>query len=263
MEQTHPVVLSASRRTDLVGCYPEYFIEKLKNYPPENVHTIVIWTKNPINLIYHTALSEVLKRYSQLYLHLTITGLGGTILEPRIPPWSNVVELLPQLIKLVGSPARISWRFDPIVHAEAGAHRFANVGLFPVMAKAISRQGITTCRTSWTTPYKKVLQRLQQKGLLLKTLSYAEQINQAQHLREFAERLGIELFFCSMDGFPRSRCIDGELLNKLHPNGLVCSTTKAKGQRAHCGCTESLDIGWYSLKCAHGCLYCYAEPNQS
>ncbi len=47
MEQSLPVVLSASRRTDLVGCYPEYLIEKLKAYPPEKVHTIVIWTKNP------------------------------------------------------------------------------------------------------------------------------------------------------------------------------------------------------------------------
>jgi len=64
MEQSLPVVLSASRRTDLVGCYPEYLIEKLKAYPPERVHSIVIWTKNPYNLIYNQNLRDVLATYS-------------------------------------------------------------------------------------------------------------------------------------------------------------------------------------------------------
>ena len=77
MNQELPVVISASRRTDLVGCYPDYLIEKLKSYPLEKVHTIVIWTKNPCNMILHQALREVLSQYAQVYVHLTITGLGG------------------------------------------------------------------------------------------------------------------------------------------------------------------------------------------
>ena len=82
MNQELPVVISASRRTDLVGCYPDYLIEKLKAYPPQKVHTIVIWTKNPCNMIRHQALREVLSQYAQVYVHLTITGLGGA-------PWSR------------------------------------------------------------------------------------------------------------------------------------------------------------------------------
>lgn len=260
MDEILPIVLSASRRTDLVGCYPEYFIEKLKTYPPEKVHTIVIWTKNPYNLIYHHVLPSVLKQYSQLYIHLTITGLGGTILEPHIPPWEQVIDLLPELIKLTGGPERISWRFDPIVTVEDGSCQFENFPLFSVIAKSVSVHRITACRTSWATPYKKVFQRMQQKGFILKTLTHAEQMAQAHQMSEVAHSLGMELHYCCMEGFTRSRCIDGELLNRLHPERLSCSTRKAKGQRARCGCTESIDIGWYSLKCAHGCLYCYAEP---
>ena len=107
------VVLSASRRTDLVACYPEFLIEKLRDYPPEQVHSLVVWTKNPQNMIAPGALRETLERYRQLYVHLTITGLGGTVLEPHIPSWETVLQMVPALIALVKVPERISWRFDP------------------------------------------------------------------------------------------------------------------------------------------------------
>jgi len=263
MEQSLPVVLSASRRTDLVGCYPEYLIEKLTAYPPERVHSIVIWTKNPYNLIYNQNLRDVLATYSQLYIHLTITGLGGTPLEPRIPQWQEVAAMLPQLVKLVGRPERISWRFDPIITVACADEVFANFQLFPVIAKHIAQHGITVCRTSWASPYKKVLRRIKQKGFVLQTSSHEEQLLQARQMEEILNSLGMKLCYCSMEGFERSRCIDGNLLSKLHPDGLLCSVKKARGQRTLCGCTESIDIGWYTLKCGHGCLYCYAEPQHS
>jgi DNA repair photolyase len=260
MDKVLPVVISASRRTDLVGCYPEYLIEKLRAYPPENVHTIVIWTKNPGNMTRHQALREALSQYAQVYVQLTITGLGGSPLEPGIPPWERVEEMIPELMQLVKGPKRISWRFDPIIAAENCSGLIENLPLFPGMAEKIRRQGITTCRTSWASPYKKVIRRMQKKGLALRTCSPEEQAAQAQGLEEIAGSLGIKIYYCSMQGFERSRCIDGALLSMLHPQSLPCSTKKARGQRAACGCTESIDIGWYSLKCAHGCIYCYAEP---
>jgi hypothetical protein len=260
MDKVFPLVISASRRTDLVGCYPEYFIEKLQQYPPENVHTVVIWTKNPYNMIINAPLRESLARYSQLYIHLTVTGLGGTLLEPRIPRETKVLEMLPALVELVKSAERISWRFDPIVSAQVKDKSMSNYPLFPAIARQISSYGITTCRTSWASPYKKVINRMQQKGVILREFTHEEQTRQAAEMETVATQLGMKLFYCSMEGFERSRCIDGELLSRLHPEGLPCSTKRAKGQRKACGCTESLDIGWYSLKCNHGCLYCYAEP---
>jgi hypothetical protein len=263
MDQELPVVISASRRTDLVGCYPEYLIEKLQAYPPENVHTIVIWTKNPGNMIRHQALRDALSPYAQVYVHLTITGLGGSPLEPGIPPWKEIAQMIPELAHLVKGPERISWRFDPIIAAEDYSGLIENFPLFSGMAEKIRRQGITTCRTSWASPYKKVIRRMQKKGFALRTYSPEEQASQAKELEGVADSLGMKLFYCSMEGFTRSRCIDGALLTRLHPQGLVCSTKKAKGQRTACGCTESIDIGWYSLKCAHGCIYCYAEPRMA
>lgn len=70
----------------------------------------------------------------------------------------------------------------------------------------------------------------------------------------------MKIYACSMEGWERSGCIDGDLLEKLHPDRSKCSKRKAKGQRKLCGCTESLDIGWYGDRCRMGCLYCYANP---
>ena len=253
-------MLSASRRTDLVSCYPEFLIQKLRDYPPEQVHSLVIWTKNPQNMITPGPLRETLERYSQLYVHLTVTGLGGTVLEPHIPAWKTVQQLTPEIIALAKGPERITWRFDPIVACMAQGSLVGNIDMFEEIARTMALVDITTCRTSWVQPYRKVLRRMEKKGLSLMTYSAQEQKKQAELLEQIAAGLGMSLHYCSVEGCGRSSCIDGALLNRLHPDGEICSTKRAKGQRKLCGCTESIDIGWYSQKCPNGCLYCYAEP---
>ncbi len=255
-----PVVLSASRRTDLVACFPDFLIEKLKDYPPERVHTIVIWTKNPENMLTNPLLRETLARYRQLYVHLTITGLGGSVLEPRIPPWQEVAGMLPRLVDFTGDARRISWRFDPIICAEVGGEIFSNFVLFPEIIPEVSKSGIPLCRTSWVEPYAKVQRRCDKMGVTLSLHSPEERREHVRELSRIAREHGMEMRFCAMKDFPQSRCIDGELLSELHPDGLTCSRARAKGQRSLCGCTKSIDIGWYSQKCPHGCLYCYASP---
>ena len=132
------LVLSASRRTDLVACYPDYLIEKLQDYSPELVHTIVLWTKNPENLITNQHLRKTLARYSQLYIHLTITGLGASVLEPRIPAWQEVTARLAGLVEFAGDARRINWRFDPIIRAEVNGQLISNIELFDLVGGATS-----------------------------------------------------------------------------------------------------------------------------
>ncbi len=243
-----------------MGCFPKVLGERLREYPPESVHSLVIWTKNPRNLVIEGELKETLKRYRQIYLHLTITGMGGGEFEPLIPPWRETVGMIGPLVELVKDPRRISWRFDPILEVEGRGRTYSNLLCFPELCAAISPWGIKTCRVSWVSPYKKVLRRLAGTGWTLISEDRENRENQVEGLKMIAKGYGLEVFFCSMEGLPVSRCIDGELLSRIHPGGLSCSREKARGQRPLCGCTQSLDIGWYSLKCGHGCLYCYATP---
>src|SRR3989304_7638265 len=157
MKRKLPIVLSASRRTDLVACYPDEFLNRLKDFSPENVHSIVIWTKNPLNLILLNDLRNTLLKYDQFYLHVTITGMGGTIFEPKIPEWREVVKTLPELIEMVKGSKRVSWRFDPIVFFQKDGEEYTNYPLFYEIIPYIAECGITTCRTSFVSPYKKVI----------------------------------------------------------------------------------------------------------
>ena len=254
------LVLSASRRTDLVGCYPEALIARLEEYPPDRVHTVVLWTKNPQNMLRRGRLKETLSKYRQIYVHLTITGMGGSDFEPRTPSWKETVALLGGVVEAASSPERICWRFDPILEAEKDGEEFSSLPNFPRLAEAIAPFGIRRVVVSWVSPYKKVMARMAKSGWRLLQKTPEERSKQGKFLEEVCKQFGFSLSFCSMEGFPVSRCIDGERLSLLHPEGLRCFNEKARGQRPLCGCTKSLDIGWYTDRCRHACMYCYALP---
>ncbi|MBI5206557.1 MAG: DUF1848 family protein [Candidatus Firestonebacteria bacterium] len=254
------IVISASRRTDLVGVYPDIFADKLEEYSPQIVHTVVIWTKNPANIFNNSRLYKKLLEYRQIYIHLTVTGMGGTDLEPGIPASENIFELLPELIKFVSNPERISWRFDPIIRVKKDDELFTNIKYFDFLLDRISSLGIKTCRTSWVFPYKKVLNNLRKKKYELVFPAYEEMKRDYDYLNKKLKQKNMSFAVCAMEGFEQSRCINGHLLSNLHPDKIECSKIRAKGQRKFCGCTESIDIGSYGLKCLQGCIYCYANP---
>lgn len=254
------LVLSASRRTDLAACYPEEFIRLLEDYPPEQVHSIVIWTKNARNLLHHARLRETLLQYDQLFLQYSVTGMGGGPLEPGIPPTEESLALLPELIRLTGSPERISLRYDPIVNLRIGGEPFNNLESFARVAPELGKWGVKRVTTSWMTCYGKVAKRFERMGI--ETVPFDGRC-QADYLLEQCNRHGLTLHACCVEGLPMSRCIDGPALSALHPKGERCSLAKASGQRPLCGCTASRDIGWYSQVCGGSCLYCYANPAES
>ncbi|MGB2907918.1 MAG: DUF1848 family protein, partial [Candidatus Aminicenantaceae bacterium] len=68
-------------------------------------------------------------------------------------------------------------------------------------------------------------------------------------------------FATVVPGIKPSACIDGHLLQELHPEEAPVSVRKDKTQRTDCRCTESVDIGSYAQSCPQSCLYCYANPS--
>jgi DNA repair photolyase len=254
-------VISASRRVDLVGGYPEVFADLLdEKAPPESVHTLVIWTKSPRNLLFHPRLSAKVKTYENLFVHLTVTGMGSSMLEKNIPPPEEVLGLLPEVIGMAGGPEHVRLRFDPIVHLRMpDGSPFSNLDRFDQVVKPAANLGIRDVTISWLDEYRKVVSRLKRKGILAQSPSEDVKRKELERLLDKAGKLGVRLHGCCERLMERSRCIDGSLLSELHPRGLRCSTKRAPGQRDLCGCTESYDIGAYRL-CPHSCLYCYANP---
>ncbi len=257
------VVLSASRRTEILR-FPDHLVKTLaRRYPPERVHTIVLWTKTP-QLIFNEPVRSVLNQFN-LFILCTVTGLGGTFLEPNIPKPIEVSTYLPRIIDefLGGNPEKIHVRFDPILNLLVDGQKFTNLDRFPEVIELVASTGIKTIRVSWATYYPKVKERLDKRGIGITDFALEAQ---ARYLVNNAEEYGIELRGCCVDpkfaemGIKNAGCIDGEELQRLHPTREPYNEEKASGQRELCRCTRSIDIGWYSMLCPNGCVYCYANP---
>ena len=255
-------VISASRRVDMLNFYLDELISKIYAIGIENIHTLVIWTKNPINIYNSSKLRKILEKIDQVYLLLTVTGLGGTYLEPRVPPYERIFEVLPKVIDVIKDPRRINIRYDPLIDVTISGKRITNIdeGLFEKISKMAGELKIPIIRTSYVTLYPKVMKRF--KRYNIKPLNHEKEEIEgfiSNYMMPIAAKYNIEVKTCVFPSLTKGGCIDGHLLTSLHPKGEPCSLAKDRGQRPGCQCTKSIDIGkWYS--CFHGCLYCYGSP---
>lgn len=276
-------IISASRRTDLVAHFPDWLSASVKeekarvygpsghcytvDLSPQAVHTFVLWSKNFANLIENKSrLRDLLQKYSQLYLHFTITGLGGSFIEKGVPEPSVALSQLDPLMKIAGLPERISIRFDPVLYWKEDNEIKTNLHFFEKMAPELYARGIKDIKISFAQWYAKAKTRAAKYRFFYIDPSQEEKKEAAGILAQVAQRWNFVLSSCSQNlltevpGICPSSCIDGPRFEKLHPDGEPVSGRKDKSQRAECGCTESADIGSYTQFCPHSCLYCYANP---
>ena len=278
------IVISASRRTDLMASFPDVLARALSeerahvlgpagraydvDLRPESVHTLVLWSKDFANyLADRSGLWGLVAKYEQAYFHFTITGLGGTLFEKGVPPPDEAMAQLPGLVAAAGAPARVSVRFDPVVFWREGGDLLTNLPFFDRLAPRVADTGITDVRVSFAQWYGKAKRRAGKRGLEYVDPDEAEKRTRALDLAATAAKYGLSLHACAqaflatVPGFKPSSCVDGPRLRDLHPRHEVPSMRKDRTQRPECGCTESRDIGSYTQLCPHSCIYCYASAS--
>lgn len=276
------VIISASRRSDLVAHFPHWLAEVLHqqrvkvilphrrakdiSLHPQKVHTLVLWSKDFSCLLNNKfGLLDLVKQYDQLYLHFTITGLGGTLIERQVVRAEEALAQIEPLIEIVGSNHRLSLRFDPIVFWWENKELKSNLDFFPVLARQAAKYGLRQIRFSFAQWYHKAKIRAARIGLNYFDPPEEEKLEVATKLVKTASLFGVELYACAQSfltvipGIKASSCIDGTWLQKIHPSQAPVSLAKDKTQRPECNCTESIDIGSYAQSCPHSCVYCYAN----
>ena len=131
VEAVAPVIISASRSTDIPAFYAKWFFNRLaKGYctwiNPFNQQkqyisfskckVIVFWTKNPEPIIpFLHILDEMCIHY---YFQVTLNDYVKEELEPNLPSVEKRIDTFKKLSNLIG-PDRIIWRFDPILLSSA------------------------------------------------------------------------------------------------------------------------------------------------
>lgn len=92
-----------------------------KALDPKMIGALVFWTKGPVDLLVdHPGLREVLETYNKKHavigLELSVTGLGGTFLEPGIQPPHEVASGLRKVLDTgLIDPDAIVLRYDPLL----------------------------------------------------------------------------------------------------------------------------------------------------
>ncbi|HOY66288.1 MAG TPA: DUF1848 domain-containing protein [Candidatus Ozemobacteraceae bacterium] len=291
-----PVIISASRSTDLPAFYAEWFARRFRagwvrwvnpfNQQShwvsfERARAIVFWSKNPRPLLAH------LDTFAQMswYLTFTLNDYVGEGLEPGVPPLAERMETFSRFTDLVG-PDRVIWRADPLLLLDG-------LGIDGLLARvhAVGEQLRGKTRRlvfsfADIAEYRKVGANLKKAGISFREWSEGEMLTAAAGLATIGRELGIVVVSCaealdlSSVGIRHGRCIDDELLHRLFPEDKVLQqhlgyipaqptlngfesdrpSLKDKGQRKACGCITSKDIGSYNT-CPHGCLYCYANTS--
>ena len=272
--EAQPLVISASRRTDIPNYYASWFLERLRNgyvlvrnvrdyhrvrridLSVEAVACIVFWTKNPAPLLPFLA---QLNGYPD-YFQYTITGYGLAV-EPRIPPVGESVDRFKQIADRIGNE-RVIWRYDPIFNSKdypLGYH-MEMISYLASQLKGYTKR----CVFSFLDRYPHIEESLQRLGI--------EEIDEptmrilANHIAMQCRENGIAVQSCAEPydledvGITHGACIDTQLVETL--SGIALSGKKDRLQRPHCRCAPSVDIGMYNTCLSH-CPYCYANHHES
>ncbi len=243
-----PVIISASRATDIPAFYAKWFIERLRagyvvwqnpfnrkeSYVSFNkARVVVFWTKNPAPLIPY--LEELDQRGIHYYFLYTINDYDDFGFESKVPKLAKRIDTMRRLCERIG-PHRIIWRYDPIIMSkeltvEVHLDKIANI------ANQIS--GLThklVFSFVDVKNYRKVESNLITSGFFSAANVYRAEANveQMQAIAKGLARLkdkwkqhnwDVSIATCAEDidlshyGIEHNRCIDPELIEKLFAPG--------------------------------------------
>lgn len=225
-----PVIVSASRSTDIPAFYADWFFERLRRgYSSwtnpfngvrmyvgyEDVRFIVFWSKNPRPLLSH--LDYLRERGIGCYIQYTLNDYEAEGLERGVRPLGERIETFRLLVERLGK-GHVVWRFDPLIltdriDMQTLLNRIEHIGdaLYGYTEKLVfSFADIVS--------YRKVKGNLERAGI--RYVDWTEEM-----MREFAGRLaslnrkwGYELATCgeridlSAYGIAKNHCVDDRLI---------------------------------------------------
>jgi hypothetical protein len=266
--------------TDLPAYYPEALILEVTKRLAKGlkIHTLVLWTKHIHSLFrepLYSFLNELKLSNTQLFIHLTITGMGRVvigndllgkpvILEPNVPSAPESLNKIPALVALTENADRIRLRIDPLVQIkDPEGTIYSNYSQLDEIIRISFPMGIRNYTFSFleSTAYAKVDKRFSNKGLIILSPDFVQRQKIHQQVKWLEKKYPINISSCCVPGMNTSRCINGYALQDLH-NLKIPISKKEPRSRPLCGCTESIDIGgWPPKICYSGCLYCYSRPS--
>lgn len=233
-----PIIVSASRSTDIPAFYADWFFERLRrgysvwtnpfNGVPsyisyQNTRFIVFWSKNPRPLIEHLDFLE--ERKIECYIQYTLNDYEKEGLEKGVPPLSQRIETFKMLVDKLGK-GRVIWRFDPMIltdkiSIEDLLNKVKNIG---DQLKGYTQKLVFSYAD--IASYRKVKANLEKNGVNYSEWDEAQMDEFASRLSKMnrergwnyilatcGEKIDIEQY-----GIEHNRCVDDDLMIRFGYN---------------------------------------------
>ena len=250
---TFPVVVSASRSTDIPAFYADWFFHRLeKGYsawtnPFNGVKSyvgyadtrfIVFWSKNPRPLLEH--LDYLKSRGIGCYIQYTLNDYEEEGLERGVRPLAERIETFKLIVDKLGT-GTVVWRFDPLILTD-------KIDMDKLLAKI---ENIGDQLNGYTEKL---------------VFSFADIVRFGHNSPELLKFLGAEIIDTVNTGnlfaeFEPIQIPDDAIEVGDGKYAVIHQNNRDKGQRTACGCMKSKDIGEYNT-CPHMCEYCYANSSK-
>ena len=234
-EAQAPVIISASRSTDIPAFYADWFFHRLKKgysawtnpfngvksyVSYQNMRFIVFWSKYPEPLLKHLDYLE--ERHINCYIQYTLNDYVNEGLEKGVPELEKRIDTFKRLVERLGK-GKVIWRFDPLILTD-------KIGLDDLLKKV---ENIGDQLKGYTEKmvfsyadiaiYKKVKSNLDKSGINYREWDETQMeefarelsaMNKARgwnyQLATCGEKIDIEKY-----GIQHNRCIDGDLITRI------------------------------------------------
>ena len=230
-----PIIVSASRSTDIPAFYADWFFHRLKvGYSAwtnpfngvkgyvsyKNTRFIVFWSKNPRPLLQH--LDYLKERNIGCYIQYTLNDYEKEGLERGVRPLAERIDTFRLLVEKLGK-GHVIWRFDPMILTD-------DISVEDLLGKV---QNIGNQLKGYTEKlvfsfadilaYKKVKHNLEVGGVPYHEWDEGQMDEFARRLSAMNRELGwnLQLATCGEKidikkyDIQHNRCIDGDLITRL------------------------------------------------
>lgn len=200
----------------------------------------------------------------RVIFHHTVTGQGGTVLEPHVKTPEHEFEQFVKLVDRGFDTTHYVLRLDPIVllNKECQDNIYKVLDMWSGYAK---EHGIVfRCRVSVVDLYPHAVLRMRNKGVTLLWKNFKAPMSVFRRTEEILGKYTEWLYFESCaeteltaDFIDKLGCVSYKDLSLLHVNGDSYGQPVNK-QRDDCQCLAKRQIlGTIPRRCPHGCLYCF------
>lgn len=303
VEAIQPVIVSASRSTDIPAFFHKWFISRLKRgflawVNPFNrqvqyvsfdkTRLVVFWTKNPFPIIPELELLD--RKGINYYFQFTVNDYNDEGLEPNVPVLKKRIEAFKLLSELIGKE-KVIWRFDPLILTD----QLSVPKLISKIARVGQQLNEYTEKLVFSfadiKTYRKVQQNLRVNKIYSREFNTGEIHELMVALNDLNKRWRLSLATCaeiidlSKYNVAHNKCIDDELIVRLFSRdkelmNFIGFTPTVQ----HSLFTENKYLSDPGLKdkgqrvacgcimskdigmyntCSHLCTYCYANQSAS